>query len=157
MQHEQQRRGIELAILDRQRLELAAPHLDVGAVAQPPARGLRASRRERSTAITLPTNGASAAADLAGAAAEIADRPAASSSPGSACRCEARAEQLFAQLVPLPRRRLEELLRLRLPARRARSSSRRASWSAPAVFADLLAQQRPQPARRGPARIGASV
>ena len=57
------------------------------------------------------------------------------------------AEQLPAQPIPLPRGRGEKLLRLASAAGRGRPLSRRASWSAPGVAGDLLAQQRPQPAR----------
>ena len=61
VQHEQQRGGIELAVLNRQRLEFAAPDVDVRQVAKPAARGLQHVVRaidgnHRST------NGASAAA-----------------------------------------------------------------------------------------------
>ena len=115
VQHQQQRRGVELAVGDRQRLELAAPDLDVREIAQRAARRLqhlprsvdrdhaRDKRRER-------------ARDLPGAAAEIADCPALVQQRRAAPGDGSSAEQIRAQLVPLPRRGLEELLGLRLAA-----------------------------------------
>ena len=47
VQHQHQRRGIEPGVVDRQRLELAAPKLDVVEPVQPPLRAPAASRRTR--------------------------------------------------------------------------------------------------------------
>ena len=74
MQHQKQRRGIELLVGNRKRLELAAPHFDRSKIPHAPTRGLqhlagsvhgdyvRDKRRKR-------------ARDLPRAAAEVANRP----------------------------------------------------------------------------------
>ena len=87
VQHQHQRRGVEPRVVDRQRLELAAPHLDV---VERRAAALRAAcsiAADASTAIDARDERRERGADLAGAAAEIADDPVAGRrAPRSAAR-----------------------------------------------------------------------
>ena len=145
MQHQEQRGGIELAVGDRQRLEIAAADVNVAGVAHATACRLehlarsidrdhaRHERRERR-------------GDLAGPASEIADDPPIVHQRRQRLQVRRAAEQLLAQLVPLPRRRLEELLRLRLAPRQDALQAPRILIG-PGGRAHLLAQQRPQPSR----------
>ena len=62
VQHEQQRGGVELAVVDRQRLELAAPDVDVradrAAAAAPPAASRPTDRRRSRSPRTAPARAA---------------------------------------------------------------------------------------------------
>ena len=110
VQDQRQHRGIEGGIVDRQRLELAVPEIDVVASREATARlgqhrlgavhrhHPRYERRQR-------------LGDVTGAAAEIAHDPRRVEQPGQPQQVEAVAEQLVAGPVPLPCLAPEELLR----------------------------------------------
>ena len=118
-------------------------------VAQPAARRLQHLRRCDRRRSTRATNGASAARDLPGAAAEIADDPALDrAAPGSACRWTTRGRTAPRAAGPTARPPTRRTPATCVCRRASTPFRRRASWSAPAVGADLLAQQRPQPPRR---------
>ena len=147
VQHQHQRRHVEPFVVDRQRLELAAPKVDVVEARQTPLRGLqhrrrgvdgndaRDERRERR-------------ADLTGAAAEIADDRVAVGQRGERRQVHAIAEQLVAQAIPLAGRGREELLRFGATVRQ-RHLEAALILHRRRRRAHLFADQQPQPARGG--------
>ena len=142
VQHQHQRRGVEPRIVDRQRLELAAPQVDVverrAAACAPPAAS-PPTRRPRSTRAT---NGASAALTWPVPQPRSPTTQSASASAGERGEMEPVAEQLVAQPIPLAGRRREELLRLGAPL----------GQRAPGAAADPA----PRPASARPARARAA-
>ena len=72
VQDEDAGRGVERAVVDRQRLEPAAPQIDVGVAAQTPARGLQ-HRRGVVDADDSPHARRERLDDLPAATAEVAD------------------------------------------------------------------------------------
>ena len=74
VQHQHQRRGVEPRVVDRQRFELAAAQIDVVEPVQPLLRRLQ-HRRRRVDGDDARDERRERRADLAGAAAEIADDP----------------------------------------------------------------------------------
>ena len=147
MQHEHHRRHVEPVVVDRQRLEIAPPEIDVVETGESPLGGLQ-HRRRRIDRDHAADKGRKRRADLAGAAAEIADDPIAVGERRQRSKMHAFAEQLVPQSIPLACRRREELLRFRAPlGERCLKPSmilrgrRRGS--------DLFANQQPEPARSG--------
>ena len=145
VEHENHDRGVELGIVERQRLEFAAPDLGVWQIAKAApcclkhlaaavhADRVRHERRKRRTRSTS-------------AAAEIADDPARIHQCGNRLQGAPGTEQLTAEPIPLARGRRKKFLRLR-PA------PRQYAFQTPHVLvsarrgSDLIAQQRPEPAR----------
>ena len=83
---------------------------------------------------------------VAGAAAEVADDPALVEERGQRLQMRHRPEQICAQLVPMPRRRVEELLLTSTGAAPGHLQPPRVLIGA-GRGADLLTQERPQPPR----------
>ena len=146
VQHQRERRGIEPAVVNRQRLEVAASELDVLETLQPLLRCLqhRSRRIHRDDPAYERGEGSR---HLSSAAAEVADRPVGVGECRQRCQVRALAEQIVAHPVPLSGRRREKFLRLGAALGKHRLHpplivDRRRRWP------DLVAHERPQPARR---------
>src|SRR5262249_46942942 len=145
VQHQQQRRRIELIVRNRKCFEFATPDFD------------RRQIPETTTGCLEHFAGSIDGNDpcdewcqgtchLTRAATEIADRPSLVHERRKRLQMRGRTKQIGAELVPLPGSALEELLRLRL-------ASGEYIFQPPRILirpcrgADLIAQQRPQPTR----------
>jgi len=110
VQHEHQRRRVQLSIIDRDGFQLAFSQLDICAAVQPPLRRGE-HRRGVVNADDSAHEGRECFGDAAGAAAEIADGPPGPSQAGQRRQMETVAEQLVAQPIPPAGRRRKERLR----------------------------------------------
>ena len=155
VQHQHQRRGIEPRVVDRQRLELAAPKVDVVESRAAASCAACSIAADASTATTRATNGASAA--LTWPVPQPRSPTVQSLLGERRQRGEMKpiAEQLVAHAIPLAGRRREELLRLGAPLGERRLQ--------PALVlrrrrrrSDLLAHQQPEPPRGGVELVAAS-
>ena len=151
VQNEEQRRSVERSILNRQRLELAAPDVDVGEIADALSRRVEHVGRSIDRDHLL-DEGREGRGHLAGPASEVADDPLRVEQSGQRVQIRGAAEEVLAKAVPLPRRRSEEFLRLALPASEHAAEP-------PGVLvgaggqAHLLAEECPESPSRGPAVV----
>ena len=114
MEHQHQGRHIESLVVYRQRLELAAPEVDILEWLQAFLRRLE-HRRRRVHRHHACDERRERGAHGARPAAEIAHDPVALGERGERREVKAIAKQLVADAIPLARRRGKELLRLRAP------------------------------------------